>query len=121
EGAPADEHTAIEDAGGDDVDAAFFAQWQQLLLCAAVEQRAAARDEEAIGVGLTGEAGEERSLVHANTHGTHGSLVAQSRQRAEGAAPCLLVMVVGVMHERDIASVEPEPVEALGERPQRPV
>ena len=39
------------------------------------------------------------------------TLVAQSRQRAEGRA-CLLVMVVGVMHERDIDSVEPEPVEA---------
>jgi uncharacterized protein DUF2867 len=44
ERAPAGEHTALEDAGGDDVDAALFAQWQQLLGCAAVEQRVAARD-----------------------------------------------------------------------------
>ena len=53
--------------------------------------------------------------------GAHDALVAESRERAERAGQRLVVVVVGIVDERDIDAVETEPVEALLERAQRGV
>jgi Bacterial extracellular solute-binding protein len=116
--APAREDAAVEHAPDDDVDAALLAQGQELFSGAVVEHRVAARNEEAVGVGLAREPCEKRRLVHADADGANGSLVPESRQRPERAGKRILVVVVGVVDEGDVDAVEPEPVEAFGKRPK---
>ena len=81
-----------------------------------VEQRVASRDEEDVHLRLPGEPGEHRRLVHARPDRAEDALLAQPVQGRIGALDGGLPVVVGIVDERHVDPVEPEPLEALLDR-----
>src|SRR5205807_7321136 len=73
--------SAVEDAAGDDGDAALRTEGKQLDQPGLVEQRVPAGEEEAVEVSLAGEPRQHRGLVHAGADRADHTLPAEPVER----------------------------------------
>jgi hypothetical protein len=109
----AGQDAAVEYAGRQHRHAAPLAHREQLGRGGLVEQRVAARDQHAVQVAALRQPGERGGGVHPGADGPDHSLIAERRQRRVGLVGRLRHEVVGVVDERDVHPVEPEPFQAL--------
>ena len=106
----AGQDAAVEDAGGEQLDAALGAERQQLVGGGAVEQRVATREEDHVGVAALDEG-------HCGLHDVRADTDARRElPRSLDRASSLLHVFLRVVEEHDVDGVEPEPSEAPGER-----
>lgn len=106
---------AVEHAGRDHRDATLLAQRQQLFSRGAVEEGVTPSEQDTIDIAFARKTHEDRGLVHADADRTDDSFVSQPLERDVRTGERLLEMVVGIVDERDVYSVEPQPLEALVE------
>ncbi len=102
-------------------DSPLLAQGKELVGRAPVEHGVAPGHEEAVRIGFARKSSEHRRLVHSDADCAHDALVAEPCERRERAGKRVGVVVVGIVHERDVDAVETEPLEAPLERAQRAV
>jgi hypothetical protein len=115
-GAGVGQDAAVEDAAGDDRDAASHAERQKLLRAAPVQERVAAGEQEAIEIRLAGKASQHLGLVHSRADRRDRAVRAQPVERAIRAAQRLVVMVVRVVDQQHVDTIEGEPREAFLDR-----
>ena len=82
---------------------------QQFLQRDLVEQRVAAREQEAVEVRLARKPRQHLRLVHARPDGADDTVGAQLVERAIGAVQRVLEMVVGVVDVEDVQAFDAEP------------
>ncbi len=115
------QHAAVHDPDHHHRDPLGDAARQQLGECRLVQQRVPPGDHEDVHVGLVGEPGEHRGLVHPGADRAHGPLAAQPLQGRVGAAQGRLPVLVGIVDVQDVDAVEPESLQALLDRPAHAV
>ena len=106
----AGQDAAVEDAGGEKLDAALRAERQQFVVGGAIEQRVAAREEDHVGVAALNEADCGLHHVRADAYPRR-----ELPYRLDSASS-LLHVLLGVVEEHDVDRLQPEPVEAPRER-----
>ena len=90
---------------------------QQLVERSLFEQRVAPGEEHRVHVGFADEAGEHLRLVHAGSDGPDHALLAEPGEGRVRPVKRGLPVVVRVVDQGDVDPVEPEPLQALLDRP----
>ncbi len=109
------EDAAVVDATGEDRDPTLHALGQQLFEGDLVQQRIAAREQEAIEIAFARKSCKHLGLIHARADRSDHAIGAESIEGAVGTIDRVLVVVVGVMYVQDVDAAETKPLEALFE------
>ena len=107
------EHASVEDAAEDHADAAPCTLRQQFLRATLIEERVAACEQDAVDASVPGEPRQHSGLVHAHADGTDHAVTAQTLQRPVRTVHRLRVVIVRVVNENDVESLQAEPAEAF--------
>ena len=110
------EEAAVEDTRCDHRDAPFHAERQQFVEGALLEQCVPACQHEGVHVGVAGELGQHRGLVHAGTDSGDDTLSPQLFERRIPVPERSFPVVVRVVEIDEIDAVEAEPLETGFER-----
>ena len=111
------EDPAVEDPGGEHPHAVLDAGVEHDLGPAAVEQRAAAGEQDAVDVHAADEPGGDLGVVRAQAHGADHAFVSEAEQGGEGLGLGLVEVVVGVVDVEQVDPIQAEPFDAVGDRP----
>ena len=79
---------------------------------AAIQQRVAAGEQDAVEVDARDEPFEHRGLVHPAPDRGHHAFVAQAQQGRERVAEGVVLVVVGVVHENHVDAIRAESLQA---------
>jgi hypothetical protein len=115
------EDAAVEHPGGQHRDPAGLAQGEQRPRRGVIEQRVPPGDQHAVEIAPRHEPFGERRGVDADADRPDRAVRAQPGQRGIGAVERLGEVIVGVVDERDVHPVQPQPPEAVLQRAQHPV
>ncbi len=115
------EQPGVEHARGDDRHIALLAQGQQVFQGPLLEQGVPAGEHDDVQVGVTHELGEQGGLVHAGPVGGDQPVAAELFQRRECPLQRRTVMVIGVVHEGDVDTVQAQAGPAVVKRAQHAI
>ena len=111
------EQPAVHDPADQHRDAALLAGRQQLVEGVLFEERVAPGEEDGVHVGLADEAREHLRLVHAGPDSPDQALLAEPGKGRVRPVERGLPVVVRVVDQCDVDPLEPEPLQALLDRP----
>ena len=110
------EEPTVEDATDDHIDSARRARVEQHRQRTLFEERVTTGEQQTVDVELGDKAGRHLRLVHSSSERADQPFFAHTDQLRECALSCVVLVIIGVVHEDDVDSVEPKAFEALLER-----